>query len=402
MKHLLTILTAFFLLALCVPCHAIQELIKQSSATTKVPFLLVDSATGQTGQTGKGATMAIEVSINGASGSGYAGSAPTEIDSTNLPGDYYYVPTATETGTLGVVTLHITCASCQTVDLSCQVVAFDPNSSTNLGLSALPSANPAASGGLPTVNSSNQVAGVSGNVGGSVASVTAPVVASSVTGAVGSVTGPVTVTGTPSVNVVQIAGQTASAAAGVTFPASIGTSTYAGADTSGTTTLLGRLPQTLLFDGSGFIKANTETNSDKTNYSLSQLFPANFATLAIDGSGYTTFNNTAIANVTNQVTANVTDINGHAPLLDASNNLKVDTYWIDAQTLASRFHITNPSRPRGWQRRRKRLQQFHSPPVRQPCPLCHPPKPSSNVAHRQARHGTIAGHHPASDGRKSG
>jgi hypothetical protein len=46
-------------------------------------------------------------------------------------------------------------------------------------------------------------------------------------------------------NAAQVAGQTASAAAGVTFPSSIGTSTYAGADTSGTTTLLARILGTL-------------------------------------------------------------------------------------------------------------------------------------------------------------
>lgn len=43
-----------------------------------------------------------------------------------------------------------------------QLVPFDPQSTTNLGLSALPTANPAANGGLPTVNASNQVAGIAG------------------------------------------------------------------------------------------------------------------------------------------------------------------------------------------------------------------------------------------------
>lgn len=57
----------------------------------------------------------------------------------------------------------------------------------------------------------------------------------------GTVTNPVTVTGTPTVNVTEIAGQTANAAGAVTFPGSIGTSTYAGADTAGTTTLLARV-----------------------------------------------------------------------------------------------------------------------------------------------------------------
>lgn len=42
-------------------------------------------------------------------------------------------------------------------------------------------------------------------------------------------------------NVTQVGGQTASAAAPVAFPAAIGTSTYAGADTAGTATLLSRI-----------------------------------------------------------------------------------------------------------------------------------------------------------------
>jgi hypothetical protein len=71
----------------------------------------------------------------------------------------------------------------------------------------------------------------------------------SVTGAVGSVTGNVggsvgSVTARVTANTDQLAGQTVTAAAGVTFPSSVGTSTYAGADTSGTTTLLDRLTST--------------------------------------------------------------------------------------------------------------------------------------------------------------
>jgi hypothetical protein len=122
----------------------------------------------------------------------------------------------------------------------------------------------------------------------------------SVTGSVGSVTAPVTVTGTPAVNVtqfggsagafaggrpevnathwggtavgsanvrsnvVQVAGQTASAAAGVTFPASIGTSTF---DHTSNSVTVG-------------------TNTDKTGYSLTQAFPTNFSSLGITPSGY--------------------------------------------------------------------------------------------------------------------
>ena len=65
-------------------------------------------------------------------------------------------------------------------------------------------------------------------------------------------------------NVQQVAGQTANASGAVTFPGSIGTSTYAGADTSGTTTLLTRVSQTVLFDGAGNVKANSEAVGSAT------------------------------------------------------------------------------------------------------------------------------------------
>ncbi len=62
-------------------------------------------------------------------------------------------------------------------------------------------------------------------------------------------------------------------------------STYAGTDTAGTTTLLSRLTQAILFDGSGYVKANAEAVSDKTGYALTQSFPANFALLGITSAG---------------------------------------------------------------------------------------------------------------------
>lgn len=50
------------------------------------------------------------------------------------------------------------------------------------------------------------------------------------------------------------------------------------------------------FDGSGNVKANAETVTDKVGYSLTQAFPSNFATLAIDGLGDVTYNNPAPPN----------------------------------------------------------------------------------------------------------
>lgn len=79
-------------------------------------------------------------------------------------------------------------------------------------------------------------------------------------------------------NVMEIAGQTVSASAPVTFPASIGTSTYAGADTPGTTTLLSRVPtfpanfSSLTIDAtSGGV--TVKANNDKTGYALATAPP---------------------------------------------------------------------------------------------------------------------------------
>lgn len=173
MKRFLTLLSIFGILACSLPSLAVTMLIK-NGATTPIEFLLVDSATGQIGQTGLSGSVVIKISKNAGTGAASAGTI-AEIDSVNFPGIYSYTPTTTETNTTGILAEHITCAGCQTQDVSQQVVAFDPSSATNLGLSALPTASPAANGGLPTVNASNQVAGVSGNVVGSVASVASAV-----------------------------------------------------------------------------------------------------------------------------------------------------------------------------------------------------------------------------------
>jgi len=59
-------------------------------------------------------------------------------------------------------------------------------------------------------------------------------------------------------------------------------STYAGGDTSGTTTLLTRLPSAISL-AAGAVTVGT--NNDKTGYSLTQAFPSNFSSLSINGSG---------------------------------------------------------------------------------------------------------------------
>ena len=62
-------------------------------------------------------------------------------------------------------------------------------------------------------------------------------------------------------------------------------STYAGGDTAGTTTLLTRLPSAISLS-SGAVTVGT--NNDKTGYSLTQVFPTNFSSLAITAGGAVT------------------------------------------------------------------------------------------------------------------
>jgi len=94
---------------------------------------------------------------------------------------------------------------------------------------------------------------------------------------------PVSVSGTPSVNVTQIAGQTASAAAPVTFPASIGTSTYAGADTPGTTTLLGRVSAPVALAGTAPAWYSTAPDSTAVAGAVWNALTANYNSLGTFG-----------------------------------------------------------------------------------------------------------------------
>jgi hypothetical protein len=122
---------------------------------------------------------------------------PAEVDSTNCPGVYKLTMTGTEA--------------------SCQVGTLCGKSSTagivilpaTVTFENLPSASPGASGGLPTLTSALVVGA----------------------------------------DLQTIKTQAVTAAGAVTFPSSIGTSSYAGADTSGTTTLLTRIPGAITLNG---------------------------------------------------------------------------------------------------------------------------------------------------------
>ena len=185
--------------------------ILQSSTQSALDFLMIQSSDHITGKTA--ATPGVSISKNGASFVLVSGTV-AEIGN----GWYRVSGDATDTNTLGPLALHATATSCDPTDfIVANIVAFNPQSATNLGLSALPTANPGATGGVfiagtntaTTVNFTSTITGslsgsvgsVTGNVGGNVVGTVASVVGNvggtvstsqvitTVTGAVGSVTG---------------------------------------------------------------------------------------------------------------------------------------------------------------------------------------------------------------------
>ena len=122
--------------------------VKQSSTAYPLLFLLVSSSDHSSPVTG--ASPTVKISKGGAAGESPSG-AVSEIDAVNMPGWYKVAGNATDTATLGPLALHATTTGADPCDTLFEVVAFDPQASTNLGLSALPTANPTTAGGMITV-----------------------------------------------------------------------------------------------------------------------------------------------------------------------------------------------------------------------------------------------------------
>lgn len=128
-------------LALVSPGRA--DLIKLSTAYTRT-VLMVSSSDHITGATGLTLTV-----TESKAGGAFAASGATVTEIAN--GWYKIILATTDTSALGAFNLHVTATGADPTDTADQIVAFDPTSATNLGLTALPTANPAASGGLITV-----------------------------------------------------------------------------------------------------------------------------------------------------------------------------------------------------------------------------------------------------------
>lgn len=116
-------------------------LLKQNQTAQALMFLMVDSTDHVTGKTGLSPTVTL--SKNGGSFASPSG-AVTEVAN----GWYKVAGNATDANTLGSLVLHATGTGADPTDKEFSVVAFDPQVATNLGLSALPTANPGAAGGL--------------------------------------------------------------------------------------------------------------------------------------------------------------------------------------------------------------------------------------------------------------
>lgn len=118
-----------------------MRLIKQSQTAQPLVFFMAQSSDHVTGLAG--ASPTVTLSKNGGA-FGAASGAVSEISS----GWYKVAGNATDTATLGPLLLHATATSGDPTDVQFEVVAYDPQSATNLGLSALPTASAGASGGL--------------------------------------------------------------------------------------------------------------------------------------------------------------------------------------------------------------------------------------------------------------
>jgi len=128
-----------------------MALLKQSTTYTRA-FLMVLSSDHVSAATGK--TVTVNLSKAGGSFAA-AGGTITEVAN----GWYKIALTTTDTNTLGDLAFDCTATSCDNTDFADQVVAIDVADSVRLGLTALPNAAAASSGGLPTSGTgSNQIA----------------------------------------------------------------------------------------------------------------------------------------------------------------------------------------------------------------------------------------------------
>jgi len=222
-----------------------------------------------------------------------------ELSSAHMPGIYELgVPNvALATGANWVVMQLQGATNMVPVNVEVELVAFDPTDAIRLGLTALPGTAAASTGGLPTIGTGagNIDLGSTGRVdvgtwlGTAVTAATGGVPDVNVKN-YNNVVAQTDANNLPKIDVVDIAGaavSTASAQLGVNV-VQYATAT-ASVDGNG-------LPKIDVVDFGGtagtFVAGVPDvivaTNSDKSGYVLTQTFPTNFSTLAINASGFVT------------------------------------------------------------------------------------------------------------------
>lgn len=118
-----------------------MQTLLQSSTAKPLVFVMYDSADHVTGKTGLSPTVVI--SKNGASFGSPSGSV-SEIGN----GFYSVDGNATDTNTLGILALSATASGADQCTMAYEIVAYDPDSATNLGLGSIPTASPGSTNGL--------------------------------------------------------------------------------------------------------------------------------------------------------------------------------------------------------------------------------------------------------------
>lgn len=206
-----------------------MAILKQSTTFTRT-FMMIQTSDHISGITG--AAVTVKLSKAGATGAS-AGGTVTEVDSTNNPGLYKIALTTTDTNTLGDLAFHCTATSADPTDF------IDQISTQILGDTLTANAtqiNSVATSSVTTVGANighSQPLNFTGTAGSAL-------VKADMTDIAGAAVS--TTTAQIGVNVVNINAQTASAAAGVTFPSSIASPTNITAGTITTVTNLTNAP----------------------------------------------------------------------------------------------------------------------------------------------------------------
>lgn len=149
--------------------------LKAGTTDVSVVIRILDSTDGtpETGVTSATGGLALEYRREGAASVGLTESdlaalttAHTDGGMKHIGNGYYRVDlpdAACAAGVTGVL-VHGTATGMVVQGQYIQLVAYDPFDAVRMGMSALPNASPAASGGLPTVNASNFIAGIQGTI----------------------------------------------------------------------------------------------------------------------------------------------------------------------------------------------------------------------------------------------